>query len=90
MSGSASSSRAPSRGVSVSEWARAAGATMSASEMKSLAPYGLGQGIGVSPEEPPVLSADSHATIQLGMCLVLRAALTGDRGLVLHGETLVV
>jgi Xaa-Pro aminopeptidase len=77
-------------GVSVSEWARAAGATMTASEMRSLAPYGLGHGIGVTPEEWPMLSADSDATIQSGMCLVLRTALTSDRGLVLQGDTIIV
>ena len=77
-------------GTSVAEWARAAGATLSASERRSLDPYGLGHGIGVTPVESPVLAADSQAMIESGMCLVVRAALNGDRGLVVHGDTIVV
>jgi Xaa-Pro aminopeptidase len=77
-------------GVTVAEWVRAAGATLSASEQQALLPYGLGHGIGVTPEESPVLAADSQAMIESGMCLVVRAALTGDRGLVVHGDTIVV
>jgi Xaa-Pro aminopeptidase len=63
---------------------------MSASERRSLDPHGLGHGIGVTPEESPVLEADGHATIESGMCLVVRAAFQGDRGLVVHGGTVVV
>jgi Xaa-Pro aminopeptidase len=77
-------------GVTVVEWVRAAAATLSASERQSLDPYGLGHGIGVTPEESPVLAADSQAMIESGMCLVVRAVLTGGRGLVVHGDTIVV
>lgn len=77
-------------GITVSDWARAASATMTASEMRALAPFGLGHGIGVTPEESPVLAADGATTIESGMCLVVRAALTGERGLLLHGDTIVV
>jgi Xaa-Pro aminopeptidase len=63
---------------------------LSASERRSLDPYGLGHGIGVTPEESPVLAADSQAMMESGMCLVVRAVLTGDRGLVVHGDTIVV
>jgi hypothetical protein len=44
----------------------------------------------VTPEESPALAADSEATIESGMCLAVRAVLTGDRGLVVHGDTIVV
>ena len=77
-------------GVTVADWVSAARAAMSPSEILALEPYGLGHGIGVTPEESPVLAADSRATIESGMCLVVRAALTSDRGLVLHGNTIVV
>jgi hypothetical protein len=60
---------------------------MSASERVSLEPYGLGHGIGVTPEESPLLEADGYATIESGMCLVIRAALTGDRGLVVPTQS---
>jgi Xaa-Pro aminopeptidase len=81
---------AATAGTTVAEWVRAAGATMSASERRSLAPYGMGHGIGVTAEESPVLATDSQAMIESGMCLVVRAAMTGDRGLVVHGDTIVV
>ena len=77
-------------GITVAEWVRTAGASLSASERRSLGPYGLGHGIGVTPEESPVLAADSPAMIETGMCLVVRAVLTGGRGLVVHGDTIVV
>ncbi len=77
-------------GATVADWVRAARAAMAPSEILALEPYGLGHGIGVTPEESPVLAADSLATIESGMCLVVRAALTSDRGLVLHGDTIVV
>ena len=77
-------------GITVAEWVRAAEDTMSASERRSLEPYGLGHGIGVTPEESPLLAADSPAMIESGMCLVVRAVLTSDRGLVVHGDTIIV
>jgi Xaa-Pro aminopeptidase len=77
-------------GVAVSEWSRGAVATMSASDASSLATYGFGHGIGVTPEEWPVLSADSGVTMESGMCLVVRAALTTTLGFVVHGDTIVV
>jgi Xaa-Pro aminopeptidase len=63
---------------------------MSPAEMRSIDPYGLGHGVGVTPEESPVLAGDSLATLESGMCLTVRAALMSDRGLVLHGDTIVV
>lgn len=77
-------------GITVAEWVRAAGATLSASERRSLDPYGPGHGIGVTPEESPMLAADSQAIVESGMCLVVRAVLNGDRGVVVHGDTIVV
>jgi Xaa-Pro aminopeptidase len=77
-------------GISVREWVRAAGSTLSVSERKALEPYGLGNGIGVTPEESPVLTADSQATIESGMCLAVRAVLSADRGFVVRGDTIIV
>jgi Xaa-Pro aminopeptidase len=77
-------------GVTVAAWVRVARAVMSPSEIRSIDPYGLGHGVGVTPEEPPLLVADSLATLESGMCLAVRAALTSERGLVLHGDTIVV
>ena len=77
-------------GTKVSSWVLAALATMSTHEREILDAYGLGHGIGVTPEESPVLAADSQATIESGMCLVVRAVLTGDRGFVVRGETIII
>ncbi len=77
-------------GISVGEWVRAADSTLSASERKALELYGLGHGIGVTPEESPMLAADSQATIESGMCLAVRAVLSADRGFVVRGDTIIV
>jgi Xaa-Pro aminopeptidase len=77
-------------GTTVAEWVRAGAAAISEPERMALEPYGLGHGIGVTPEESPVLAADSQTTIESGMCLVVRAVLTGDCGLVVHSDTIVV
>jgi Xaa-Pro aminopeptidase len=77
-------------GTTVAEWVRATEAAMSTEERRAIEPYGLGHGIGVTPEEAPVLEAGSRATIEPGMCLVVRTALASDGGLVVHGDTIVV
>jgi Xaa-Pro aminopeptidase len=77
-------------GTTVASWFHAAVASMSPSEWNALEAYGLGHGIGVTPEESPLLAAGSSATIESGMCLVVRTALNADRGFVLHGDTIVV
>ena len=59
-------------------------------ELDAIEPYGLGHGIGVTPEESPVLSSATDATFASGMCLVLRTAVSTDAGLALHADTIVV
>jgi Xaa-Pro aminopeptidase len=81
---------AVSPGVPVATYVRTATAAMTPSEAKIIDTYGLGHGIGVTPEEPPVLSADDRSTIQQGMCLAIRAAFSNRHGLVLHSDTVVV
>lgn len=77
-------------GTPVADWVRAARSAMTPAERGLIAPYGLGHGIGVTPEEWPVLSADSGATIASGMCLVLRTAVSTGEGLALHADTVIV
>jgi Xaa-Pro aminopeptidase len=77
-------------GTTVAAWTQAGLATMSASERNAIDAYGLGHGIGVTPEEPPILAADSEATIESGMCLVVRAVLALDRGFIVRGSTIIV
>ena len=77
-------------GTTVAAWVDAAASSMSASELRALGTCGLGHGIGVTPEESPVLAADNQTTIQSGMCLAVRAVLPADRGFVVRGDTIVV
>jgi Xaa-Pro dipeptidase len=77
-------------GVNIAQWTEAALATMSPAERTAIAPYGLGEGIGITPEEWPILSADTDLTIESGMCFNVRAAFESPDGLILHGDTIVV
>jgi Xaa-Pro aminopeptidase len=77
-------------GAAVADWYRAARGAMSPSDARSLEPIGLGHGIGVTPEEFPMLVGDSQATIEPGTCLVVRAGLTNEHGFDLYGDTIVV
>jgi Xaa-Pro aminopeptidase len=74
-------------GATIGECARAALASMSTTERDAIAPYGLGHGIGITPEEWPRLSADDQTTIASGMCFVVRGAFDSRDGIVLHGDT---
>jgi Xaa-Pro aminopeptidase len=47
-------------------------------------------GIGITPEEPPVLSSTSGLAIESGMCLAVRAEFEGRAGSACCGDTLVV
>lgn len=48
------------------------------------------RGIGITPEEPPMLSTASERTIEAGMCLVLHATLHESTGSVYGADTVVV
>lgn len=51
--------------------------------------YGLGQGIGLSLEEPPFFRKDDPTLLKKGMCFALRLALKdGDSGVLMLGETI--
>lgn len=76
-------------GVIVGDWARTAIFSMTMLEHHALHCVGLGHGIGVTPEEAPVLSTDEPRTIPPGMSLVIRAGLPSDHGVILHGDTII-
>jgi Xaa-Pro aminopeptidase len=79
-------------GATVRDIVNAARAALMPVEQQALEIVGLGHGIGVTPEEPPVLADADSGDIELapGMCLVVRAALQAAGTLVVHGDTLVL
>ena len=77
-------------GVAITEWAEATLAAMPTAERLALVSVGLGHGIGVTPVETPHLTPDEPLMIQSGMCLVVRSAMMGADGPVLHGETIIL
>lgn len=51
--------------------------------------YGLGNGIGLSVDEPPYLTEEDTDTLQTGMCLALRLAMKDKaRGAIMTGTTI--
>ena len=78
------------RGVTTGQWSRSTLAAMSTSARSAIAPYGLGAGIGITPEEWPPLSPDDETPMEHGMCFGLRGAFGSNDGLMLHGDTVVV
>jgi Xaa-Pro aminopeptidase len=74
-------------GASVRDFVRAARAGMSQAEWHALETCRLGHGIGVTPEEAPLLSEDCDETRAPRMCLAVRAAFLHEGEAVLHGET---
>jgi Xaa-Pro aminopeptidase len=77
-------------GTSVRDLVHAARAGMSHAEWLALETCGVGHGIGVTPEETPVLSESCDETFAAGMCLVVRAAFLHEGRIVLHGDTVVL
>jgi Xaa-Pro aminopeptidase len=77
-------------GTIVRDAVRGAREPLSPEEWRALEMCGLGHGIGVTPEETPVLSDNSFDTLQSGMALVLRAALRSADGLVVYADTTVL
>ena len=59
-------------------------------EWQAVELFGVGHGIGITPEEAPVLSGRCDVTLRSGMCLVVRTALRAGGALVVHGETTIV
>ncbi len=55
----------------------------------TLSDYGLGQGIGLSPMEPPVLSKEDRTILKTGMCFSLRLGVRNkSMGPIMMGETI--
>jgi Xaa-Pro dipeptidase len=77
-------------GATTGAWARAALAAMTPAAAAAIAPYGLGAGIGITPEEWPPLSAGDETPLQGRMCFAVRVAVESADGPVLHGETITV
>jgi Xaa-Pro aminopeptidase len=77
-------------GVTTGEWSRAAATAMMPVEATAIAPYGLGGGIGITPEEWPSLSAGDETVIERRMCFAVRAAFQSEDALIVRGDTIVV
>lgn len=77
-------------GTTTGDVVRAALRAMTPVEADAIAPYGLGQGIGVTPEEWPMLSVQGAVSVESGMCFAVRAAFESASGLVIHGDTVIV
>ena len=51
--------------------------------------YGLGEGIGLSVSEPPLVCREDTNNFREGMCLTLRLAMKGDNeGAIMTGNTI--
>ena len=51
--------------------------------------YGLGQGIGLSLQESPLLTEEESGSLQEGMCIALRCAVKDkELGAIMIGETI--
>jgi Xaa-Pro aminopeptidase len=75
-------------GKTASGFYREALAKIKRSKMPFVAEYGLGGSIGLSCQEPPLLSADDDTVLKEGMTLSLRLAVTApETGLTMLGDT---
>ena len=75
-------------GITASGFYREALAKIRRSRIPFVADYGLGGGIGLSCQEPPLLSADDDTVLREGMTLSLRLAVTTpETGLAMLGDT---
>lgn len=74
-------------GTIVRDAVRQAREMLTPEEQRAVAICGPGHGIGITPEEAPMLSDGCGDALQSGMCLVIRAALHAGNELVVHGET---
>jgi Xaa-Pro aminopeptidase len=76
-------------GNRTSQFTQAVLARIAASGREFLSDYGLGQGIGLSPEEYPVLARDDRATLREGITLSLRfGVLDPEFGAMMNGDTI--
>ncbi len=76
-------------GKRVSEFYTRAMAKIKRSKLSLIKEYGLGQGIGLSPHETPVITEEEATAFKAGMCFTLRLALTNpELGAAMIGETI--
>lgn len=76
-------------GTRTSQFTQAALARIVASGRKFLPDYGLGQGIGLSPEEYPALARDDQATLRAGMTFSLHLGVHDPEfGAMMNGDTI--
>ncbi|MFH1646703.1 MAG: M24 family metallopeptidase [Chloroflexota bacterium] len=75
-------------GKKVAEFYREAAAAVEKSGTGYMTEYGLGNGIGLSVDEPPVIAEEDSNVLTPGMCLTLRLAVKDrDRGAIMTGNT---
>jgi len=76
-------------GKEISRFCAEAAARAEELGLSLLSGYGLGQGIGLSPEEAPLLGEEEEGRLQEGMCLSLHAAARNREGKwAVRGETI--
>jgi len=78
-----------SPGKRVSQFYRETLDKIKANSMDVILEYGLGQGIGLSLQEPPFLSDEDPTQLQEGMCLTFRLAIKNrEMGAIMMGDTI--
>jgi Xaa-Pro dipeptidase len=76
-------------GKEVSRFCREATDGIRAKQMNLIPEYGIGQGIGLSLQESPLLSEEEPNPLRQGMCLTLRLAMKNTEiGAIMRGETI--
>ena len=62
--------------------------TIQQSGFEHIPEYGLGQGIGLSLQEFPLINGKDHTIMNEGMCVTMRLAVkNGEAGAILTGDT---
>ena len=76
-------------GKKASQFCREAMEKIAVSKHEYISDYGLGQGVGLSPQEHPVLAEGDNSTLREGMVSSLRVGIYDkERGAVMNGETI--
>jgi Xaa-Pro aminopeptidase len=76
-------------GERISQFYKETVAEMKAARVDAIYDYGLGQGIGLSPQELPLLTEEETNPFREGMCLTLRLATkSGGKGPMMIGNTI--
>jgi Xaa-Pro aminopeptidase len=75
-------------GKDISRFCKEVSGLAAATHAHILPEYGLGQGIGLSLQESPLISEAETFSFREGMCLALRLAVkNGETGFAMTGET---